>query len=296
MKVPDTVSTLLISNSRILKEKFIQLIRDENTTYESDKVKLKRLNLQFSCYTPQNLNENKTGQTCLKLIDTIDKNVINSLINVTLDENKDLDDVEEAHKIKSIIYIFDESNIDTYTFIETFHKELKKNYNNLFTKLKLPCLLCNLSNILAIKSKNSIEPDNKVDQTAKIIEEFIGENKELTYTFYSSMNKIGPSNEQMNLVRNSFNKLASKVKFSYYQIDREDTVRPTSRTKTLLSLRTQSRTASKLGAVENKSNNEPGGTYVGEVKNNLRNGKFLIYYSILNSQLITLNRLWRICL
>ena len=183
-----------------------------------------------------------------------------------------MDEVEEAHQIKSIIYVFDESNIDTYTFIETFHNELKKNHTYLFTKLKLPFILCNLSNILAVKSKTNNElPDNKVDPTAKIIEEFLNDNKELTYTFYSATaNKIGPSNEQMNLVKNSFNKLVSKVKFGYYQIDRENTIRPMSRSKTLANLRSQSRNGSKLGNAENKP--EHGGTYVGEVKNNLRNG------------------------
>ena len=286
MKVPDIISNLLVSNSRILKEKFVQLIKDENTNYESERIKLKRSNLQFSCYTPQNVSEKEGGQLCFKLIDTMDKNVINNLIEMTLDETTELDFAEEAFKIKSIIYVFDESNIDTFTFVETLHKDLKKNYNQLFSKLKIPCVLCNLSNLLAIKSKvNGELSDDKV--TAKTLEEFVADNKEITYTFYSSTaNKIGSSNEQMNLVKNSFNKLISKVKFSYFQIDHENTIRPMTRSKTLSSLRGGRASSkidgsiSKLSNIENRTEagKERGGTYIGEVKDNLRNGEILSYF------------------
>ena len=272
MKVPDVISSLLISNSRILKEKFIQLIKDDKINYESERVRLKNYNIQFSCYSPQNLNENDSSQICFKLIDAIDKDIINKLFDLTAKEKTELEEHERSFSIKSIIYVFDESNIDTFTFTETFHKELKNKYKDQIEKLKIPYLLCNLSNMLAIKTKLNVE--DKEQSNSKLIEDFLADNKELQYTVFSSKSaKVGTTNEQINLVKNSYNKLMTKIKFQHYEIfDHDRTViRSISRQNSRIN---QEGTKSKLGNVDMMKINikERAGTYAGEIKDNLRNG------------------------
>jgi hypothetical protein len=271
MRVPDVISNLLISNSRILKEKFIQLIKDENTNYESEKVKLKNSNLQFSCYTGQNLNESESNHFCLKLIDTSDKNVINSLFEMTADNA----DNESLYSIKSIVYIFDESNIDTFTFVETIHKELISKHKEFMNKSKIPFLLCNLANMLAIRIKKTTATinDQQQQQSTKLIENFLAENQEITYTTHSPANKIGSTNESMNLVGNNFNKLITKVKFNHYRIFNQEK----SRTRSI-SLKSGDSSALNLRQSGMAGKERSGGMYDGEVKDNLRNGYGVYVY------------------
>lgn len=288
MKVPDILSVLLISNSKILKEKYVQLISDSNTRYEYERVKLENhfdsnnnnnkndarsLDLQFSCYSSIH-SPNQTNYIQLKLIDTNDKTVINSLFDLTIKEKKtfELDDDVAIYAIKSIIYVFDEANTDTFTYVESIHKEITSKYGDFIKANKMNFLLCNLPNMIAIKIKSINLNDQEIkEKTDKLVENFLFENKDhFVYTTHVASVK---ASVEMNLIRNSFNKLVTKLKFNLYQINNDDVG---SRVKSISSFKNIVSPTNSFNNLRDRSKSRDdrskSGIYDGEVKNNLRNG------------------------
>lgn len=147
-----TFSVILVSNSRILKDKFLRLF---NVCEEP----INDQNLNINCYNLTLTHNNNLISS--KIIDTSEKNLIKKLA---------------TSKIFKVVYLLDQSNSDTLAYIQSIHTELTSNSK---------FILCNLSNSLAIVPKT----ERNISNTLNLLNEFLKHQKEIDYLFYDNSNE-----------------------------------------------------------------------------------------------------------
>jgi hypothetical protein len=144
--VNENVTILLISSSKLLKNKFIECLNDENNqnhftlmnkTIESLKSVNERITVPcLICdYLVQQPTDDGYVQSnnappdtrYVQLVDATDKNLINNLISrsINTESNKNF-----QFKVNAIVYLYDETNSDTFAYIQTIHRDLQKTFRS----------------------------------------------------------------------------------------------------------------------------------------------------------------------
>ena len=138
----DNITILLISSSKLLKNKFIECLNNENDvnhftlmtkTIESLKSVTEKINVPcLICdYSTKSMLENQKSPNMppetsyVQLVDAGDKNLINNLISRTM--NKETNS-KYQFKVNGIVYLYDEKNTDTFAYVQAIHKELQKTF------------------------------------------------------------------------------------------------------------------------------------------------------------------------
>ena len=193
--VAENVTILLISSSKLLKNKFIECLGDGNSsnqftlmnkTIESLKSQNERVNvpcLICDYVTEEALAKHANSQippetTYVQLVDATEKNLINNLISrsVNAEVNRNF-----RFSVNGIVYLFDETNSDTFAYIQAIHKELQKTFKGFVSNESFRFLLCNMMGAtIQTANNNNNGGENNSTQSMKQVENLLEEfNKNL---------------------------------------------------------------------------------------------------------------------
>lgn len=269
------VNILLISSSKLLKNKFIESISNElnsftlmkKNTESSVDNSLYNLNCFISDYSIE-LENGKYATKYVQLIDGSDKNIIHLLIENSFSSKK----ISKFY-IHSIIYLYDESNSDTFAYIKSIHNELKKNFENFILSEDLTCLLFNMINAANLESNQS-----NFDESFKIlnlVQEFLEEFNNIQYVsqpYESSPNGNLPvvaDSQETNKLKKNFDLLIDRY-FSFVFKQDSTYIEFNSFSNSL-------NTESLKKSINTFKNENFKHNYKGEISNNLRNGMIFFY-------------------
>jgi hypothetical protein len=280
MNIQEIGCIFVLSNSRILKERFLALIKTKNVDFDTEKISEQTPNgqgFQVTWHKVSSTNEFKTV-----LIDTNDKGVVAKVLSLCATTKNDAhtSDSPSKYNLISIIYLFDEANRDTLTYVQSTHKDLRTKFGDYFAKTNVPFLLINLQDILV--SRRAVKPDDHSDNEtttdpndlADVIERFLDDNKDFKYIVQPNLhNKENSSEESLKSVLRNFQSLSEssfKKTFSHelaikdlnMQTDTYDEIQINHFAK-----------LNKPAKIQQK--NYLGDVYTGEVVNSLRNGLYI---------------------
>jgi hypothetical protein len=217
----DNITILLISNSKLLKNKFIESLTTERNqfslmikTFEcgSNSINSKNEKESSSLSSPYDterinisclicdysINEDDHLERYVQLIDANDKSVIHSLLKYSIEE-------KESFKfyVNGIVYLYDETNSDTFTYIESMHRELNHKFPLFIQSDIFTCLLCNMRDSINFNSTNSspriVNDHHHIDDIQHFIEEFNSNLQYISQNYQNTITGIRPiinSNEE----------------------------------------------------------------------------------------------------
>lgn len=204
------VTILLIGQTKLLKNKFIEAINDKNNifhftlmtkTIESLKSLSERIDVPcFICdyVLPQETELNKSLRlidfkkiwknydfpfnfklilsnvppetTYVQLVDASDRNLINNLISRSI--NKEMN--KNFHfNVNAIIYLYDEFSPASFAYVQSVHLELNKTFQDFVTNNEnLKLLLFNMKNATIPSNESSIEGAVNFSQIEKFLDKF----------------------------------------------------------------------------------------------------------------------------
>lgn len=272
----DGINILLVSSSKLLKNKFVESISNEinNFTLMTKKTESSvdngkiNLNCFISDYSIE-LENSKYATKYVQLIDGSDKSIIYSLIKSCSSPKK----ITEFY-IHSIIYLYDEVNSDTFAYIQSIHNELKKNFENFILGDDLTCLLCNMINATKLESDKS-DSDESL-KILNLVQNFLEEFNNVQYISQPFENSALGSVPMVNNCETNNNKL--KINFDFL-VDRYFSFVP-KKDSTLIEFNSFSNSLNSESlkkSVNTFKNDNFKYKYKGEISNNLRNGNFLVY-------------------
>lgn len=134
----DSINILLISSSKLLKNKFIESISNDLNNFSlmsktTDSIQSASERFNFSCFVSDyttELTDSCLNTNYVQLIEANEKNLLNTLIFKTA--SKQGSDKTFNFNINGIIYLYDESSSDTFAYIQSVHNELKKIFQVLY--------------------------------------------------------------------------------------------------------------------------------------------------------------------
>lgn len=261
----ENYTVLLISNSKLLKNKFIESLNNETNQFSlmkktieynklPEKITLECLICDYVYDT-----ESNSSETCyVQIIDINDKNIINYLIG----KSNELGPKKFKFFVNSIVYLYDESQSDTFAYIKTIHNDIKNFIGDFVFNENLKIILFNMAN--AINSKFSInmndnETKNSLSTLFNAVETFLDEFKMIEYVpqfFNDSTSKIEDYND--NKIKQAFDLMILS------QINNLPIINKTNIEENVIN--TQSNSLKSALSAVNKN------MYTGEMTNNLRNG------------------------
>lgn len=272
---------LLISNSKLLKNKFIESLSNETNNFSlmsKNALKSETESIKISCfvcdYSPDGTNKTRYMQ----VIDGTERTLINTLIGQTI-ENKFF-----KFFINAIVYLFDENETDTFSYVQSIHNELKSNYREFMQSQN--CLLCNMKSAIRLNETSNTVLLQNTDKQQQIIldlvERFLSDSKNLQYTTQEYENTIlgcKPIEDDLLVIQDSFNQLIMRMASlpSSNQSQRQ------SKAKSDLKNNLESSLAAKMKSLMENSQIvkiSPNGTkkvnskriYIGDTKDNVRDG------------------------
>lgn len=276
------ISILLVSNSKLLKNKFIESISNDLNNFslmiknfESNKSGADKVTLQcFVCdYTVEHENDMIDFDTnYVQLIDGTDKHLINTLIQKTASDEKN----NFKFHVNGIVYLFDESNSDTFAYVQSIHNELKKSFGDfVLNDGNLACILCNMINAANLNGLRSSQDDAL--RIISLVNGFLDDFNNIQYVsqpFEETITGTRPAieDDNQNKLSMGFNSLISRIvsflSTSSKQVDENG-----------LNIRSYSNSI-KSADMNNHNNNDVSknsvfqkGNYEGDMFFNNRNGK-----------------------
>ncbi|CAF0793589.1 unnamed protein product [Brachionus calyciflorus] len=273
----DGINILLVSSSKLLKNKFIECLTNElnnftlmNKTTEFTSVQ-DRVN--FSCFISDYSIQNENSKYITKyvqLIDGADKNLIDGLIMRSTNFTKNY-----PFYIHALVYLYDESNSDTFAYVKSIHNELRKSNEAFTINENLTCLLCNMINAANLgTNKSESEESYKV---LNQVQSFLDEYSNFQYVSQPFQDSILGSKPIVENSDESSNKL--RINFDFL-VDRYFTFVPNyNMESTVMDIKsfTHSMNSESIKKSMNTFKKEIfKHNYKGEMANNLRNG-FGIY-------------------
>lgn len=192
MMASDNVTILLISSSKLLKNKFIECLGDGNSnnqftlmnkSIESLKSQNERVSvpcLICDYLTDQAANESNSNMPpetiYVQLVDAAEKNLINNLVSRSVNA-KEAMSRNFQFNVNAIVYLFDETNSDTFAYVQAIHKELQKTFKPFVNNENVRFLLCNMIGATISTTNNGDDAINTScsTQSAKQVESFLEE-------------------------------------------------------------------------------------------------------------------------
>jgi hypothetical protein len=261
---------LLISNSKILKNKFVQSLSNERNHFstmtktinlgeqnKNDSIISSSFSSHVCDYTTKTLDEN-LGPIYVQLIDANDKFLITDLVKKSIESQSNFD-------IKGIIYLSDELNSDTFAYVNSIHAELYKNYSSFVKNENFSCVLFNLINGTFINGvQSSRKSQGDLFKLTTLLDSFLDVFTNIQYIRIED----SENDESKFKLRAGFEELLSR--FAPNEIVNQKTNEFNNKNNQIESFNDQERNAKK-------------GTYKGEMSHNLRNGilmKRILYFLI----------------
>ncbi|RMZ97021.1 hypothetical protein BpHYR1_030481 [Brachionus plicatilis] len=271
----DGINILLVSSSKLLKNKFIESISNELNNFtlmtKSIESQIENNRININCFISDysiELENSKYATKYVQLIDGSDKNIIYSLIENTYSAKKN-----SQYFIASIIYLYDESNSDTFAYIQSIHNELKSNFENFILSNDLTCLLCNMINVTNLESNQSSSDESF--KILNVVQNFLDQFNNIQYISQQFENSILGSVPVVSNSEETNNKL--KINFDFI-VDRYFSFVP-KQESTYIDFNSYSNslnTTSLKKSISTFKNENFKHNYKGEISNNLRNGMILI--------------------
>lgn len=277
----DSINILFVSNSKLLKNRFIESISNDLNTFSLmtkslDRLELTNERISFSClvsdYTIEN-EDSKYLTNYVQLIEAAEKNLLNNLVyksaNPSFDQNF-------KFNIHSIIYLYDETSSDTFAFIQSIHNEIKKNFSDFLQNEDLTILLCNMINASKINSRSSEEDSFRL---IGLVENFLDEFKNIQYvaqpyehSVYGYVPVVNESEGKENKLKKNFDSLISRILPSLIKSIKKGEL--TDSTMMDIKSTTNSLNSDSLNKKSSTTFKKemPKVNYKGEMENNLRNG------------------------
>ena len=273
----ENITLLLISNSKLLKNKFIESLNNDlnhfslmNKSVDGINSVSERINLSCLvcdyCINPNNSDDTNYVQ----LIDANDKNIINTLVHKTVHS---VNDKKFQFNINGFVYLYDETNSDTFTYLQSIHNELRKSFKDFIISDNSSFLLCNMINAANISGM----PVSTSEDSLKIInlvENFLDDYKNVQYVSQPYEETIMGSKpiyeeENQDKLKVNFDSLIGRFLPSVKNKNEDNYFSIRSETNSL-----NSADENYVRHISNKI--LPKKNYEGEMLNNLRNG-FGIY-------------------
>ncbi len=202
--VNENVTILLISSSKLLKNKFIECLNDENNqnhftlmnkTIESLKSVNERITVPcLICdYLVQQPTDDGYVQSnnappdtrYVQLVDATDKNLINNLISrsINTESNKNF-----QFKVNAIVYLYDDTNSDTFVYIQTIHRDLQKTFRSyLMENDNFRFIVANMSNATVSSNFSEDESMRMLKLAESFLEQFNNNVQYVTQEFENSV-------------------------------------------------------------------------------------------------------------
>ena len=286
----------MISNSKLLKNKFIESISNEinhfslmTKSVESIKSMTERINV--SCFVcDYSLANNKANTYYTQIVDGNERNLINTLVSKSI-ENKSF-----KFFINGIVYLYDQTQTDTFSYLQSIHNELKTNYGSFVLNDNFKCIICDLKNAINLnENRNGMPLEARQQQSLlNLVDKFLTDFKNVQYiTQEYEYNLLGSKPIEMG--DNFFN-----VKINFDQLIRrlvdgsqssnfneKQSKAPKNNSEMILNIKTEENALrSRLESLNSSTNvslslspnKKPSKAlskknYTGDMKNNVRNGK-----------------------
>lgn len=283
----------MISNSKLLKNKFIESISNEinhfslmTKSVESIKSVSERINVScfVSDYTLTNNKSNNTHYT--QIVDGNERNLINTLVY------KSIESRTFKFFVNGIVYLYDQTQTDTFSYLQSIHNELKTSYGSFILNENFNCLLCDMKNAINLNdNRNELPvPARQQQSLLNLVEKFLTDFKNVQYiTQEYEYNLLGSKAIEMDdnhfNVKNNFDQLIGRI------VDGSQSLKPLKAQKNqpemFLNIRTdenslrsriESLHSSTQGSLNISHHKKPikavsKKNYTGDMKNNVRNGK-----------------------
>lgn len=288
----ENITILLISSSKLLKNKFIELLNTATgvnhftlmiKTIESLKTSTERINVPCLICDYSIESEDSTKQTetnYVQLVDATDTSLINNLISRSI--NKDLNKNFQFY-INAIIYLYDESSPDTFHYVKSIHTDIKKTFNDFISNNNLLFLICNMMDAATIGQNNRASLDNST-KLMGYLEKFLDEFNNIQYVsqaFEETILGTNPiiDNENGNKIKDNFDSLIarniSKIKLG---LNKKKLTKKKQENQ-ILNLKSETESVKSSEDSSSKINQKLTNlkkTYQGEMLHNLRNGNLPI--------------------
>lgn len=283
----ENITILLVSSSKLLKNRFIEAISNESNHFSlmnksidsSANVESStgERTISFNCfvsdYTVDNEDEqddqNTNHTNYVQIIDASDKKLLTTLVEKSIYNQKN-----NKFFTNSIIYLYDESNTDTYAFVESINNDLSKVYPEFIRGEHITGLLCNMINAANLPGTGGTNRSNDNDLSLKMInlvDKFLSQFTNFQYvaqlyeeTILGSRPVVDEDDSPNNKLKSAFDLLISR--FLPGLLLNKDAISIKSTENSLKSSNVAKLNRQKVA----KSN------YKGEMMHNLRNG-FGIY-------------------
>ena len=137
----ENITILMVSNSKLLKNKFIESISNETNhfslmTKSVEAIKSVSERINVSCFVSDYSLPKAGGKSSAEktqytqIIDATDRTLINTLIFKTAES---VATKNFKFFVNGIVYLYDETQSDTFSYLQSIHMELRNNYASLVT-------------------------------------------------------------------------------------------------------------------------------------------------------------------
>lgn len=204
-----SVNILLISNSKLLKSKFISSISSDTNSFSSMNriINDNEKQYSFSCHVSDYTTSIDAKLYSLQLIDVNDKGLIGHLMSTA----------NSSFPVNGIVYLYDELNSDTFAYVNSIHAEIKKLMSDNFDSLS--CLLFNLvdgSNLNL--NRRSLPSEDDMFQLTMKLDTFLTEFNNIQYVRLDNSDELkelindknNQTNESRERARNTFDSLIER--------------------------------------------------------------------------------------
>ena len=287
----NAITILLISNSKILKNKFIESLSSDLNHFstmakslsvvppnsrqqQSAATDLSNFQCYVCDYTTETLPENSSEPVYVQLIDANDKALISSLVK----KSSELESGNQFY-VNGIVYLYDELNTDTFAYINSIHAELNKSYSSFVKSDNLTCLLFNMAdgtNIGTGGSVNALRKSQQEEDAYKLTELLDAFLDEFTNVQYVRLESVDEIKELMYQEDEFFGSNKQKLKASFDALVYR--YAPVSFSSSAANSRRKESTDHNSNSNFQSNAAEPDryakkNSYKGEMARNLRNGK-----------------------
>ena len=216
-------------------------------------------------YTAETLEVN-IETAYIQLIDANEKNLTINLINESNESNRNF-------CVNGIVYLYDESNTDTFTYVNSIHSELNKKYSSFLKSENLTCLLYNIidgTNINSIVNTRTSQDD--AFKLTSLLDAFLNEFTNVQYIRlenFDELRELIMNQDTLNTETNSYKLKSSFESLLYRHASMSSTQSKSERGLNFVLV-------SNANTDQEQIRNSKKNTYKGEMARNLRNG-FGIY-------------------
>lgn len=284
----ENITILLISSSKLLKNKFIEALSNSlnqftlmNKTIESLKSSNERI--LVPCLISDYTLETESNTNYVQLVDASDTSLINNLISRSINSAKTF-----QFFVNAIVYLYDEANPDTFFYAKTIHSDIKKTFSEFLDSESLLFLICNMINAATIGHQQTSSNSKLISQLDKFLSEFSNiqyVSQEYEDTILGPKQKINDENKLKANFDHLLSRNVAKIKLGLHKKKANKLAKKSTDTEVpSLNIRSESESiksaeldfsskSNELSINKMKFNKK---IYQGEMAHNLRNG-FGIY-------------------